>query len=168
MATIITRNTGGTAKNSPLTTTELDNNFINLNDDKYEAGDDIVVADFTATGDITVGITTGVAAAGNTQGTATSLTTTVNVVTSASANVTDGVILPAAVAGLYITVKNDTADNIKVYPPSSGIIDNESTNGAVTVPAEGSRSFVGVSTTKYNTVASTELAVYDSSGTRLN
>ena len=33
MATIITREVGGTAKNSPLTNAELDNNFINLNDE---------------------------------------------------------------------------------------------------------------------------------------
>ena len=32
MATIITREVGGTAKNSPLTNAELDNNFININD----------------------------------------------------------------------------------------------------------------------------------------
>ena len=32
MATIITREVGGTAKNGPLTNAELDNNFINLND----------------------------------------------------------------------------------------------------------------------------------------
>jgi hypothetical protein len=31
MATIVTRETGATAKGSPLTNTELDNNFINLN-----------------------------------------------------------------------------------------------------------------------------------------
>jgi hypothetical protein len=31
MATIITRQTGGTAKGSPLTNAELDNNFININ-----------------------------------------------------------------------------------------------------------------------------------------
>jgi hypothetical protein len=36
MATIITRQTGGTAKNSALTNTELDNNFINLNNNKVE------------------------------------------------------------------------------------------------------------------------------------
>lgn len=32
MATIVTREVGATAKGSPLTNTELDNNFINLND----------------------------------------------------------------------------------------------------------------------------------------
>ena len=31
MAVIITRETGATAKGSPLSSTELDNNFINLN-----------------------------------------------------------------------------------------------------------------------------------------
>jgi hypothetical protein len=36
MATIITRTKGGTAKNSPLTNEEVDDNFINLNTDKQE------------------------------------------------------------------------------------------------------------------------------------
>ena len=39
MTTIVTRITGGTAKNAPLTNTELDNNFINLNDNKVETAD---------------------------------------------------------------------------------------------------------------------------------
>jgi hypothetical protein len=37
MATIVTRITGGTAKGSPLTSAEIDQNFINLNTDKLEA-----------------------------------------------------------------------------------------------------------------------------------
>lgn len=37
MTTIVTRETGATAKNSPLTNTEIDQNFINLNDNKLEA-----------------------------------------------------------------------------------------------------------------------------------
>jgi hypothetical protein len=36
MSTIVTRETGDTAKGSPLTNTEVDNNFINLNSDKME------------------------------------------------------------------------------------------------------------------------------------
>lgn len=36
MSTIVTRQTGVSAKNSPLTNTELDTNFINLNNDKLE------------------------------------------------------------------------------------------------------------------------------------
>lgn len=42
MTTIITRLTGGTAKNAPLTNTELDTNFINLNNDKVEASANVV------------------------------------------------------------------------------------------------------------------------------
>jgi len=42
MSTIITRTNGATAKGSSLTHQELDNNFINLNTDKYQSGDDIV------------------------------------------------------------------------------------------------------------------------------
>jgi hypothetical protein len=36
MSTIVTRQTGATAKGAPLTNTEMDNNFINLNADKME------------------------------------------------------------------------------------------------------------------------------------
>jgi hypothetical protein len=36
MSTIVTRETGGTAKGSPLTNAEVDTNFINLNTDKME------------------------------------------------------------------------------------------------------------------------------------
>lgn len=41
MATIVTRETGATAKGSPLTNAEVDNNFINLNDDKLEASSNL-------------------------------------------------------------------------------------------------------------------------------
>lgn len=36
MTAVVTRSTGATAKGSPLTTAELDQNFINLNDKKVE------------------------------------------------------------------------------------------------------------------------------------
>lgn len=39
MATIVTRVTGATAKNAPLSNTEIDTNFINLNNDKVETAD---------------------------------------------------------------------------------------------------------------------------------
>ena len=39
MSTIVTRVTGATAKNSPLSNTEIDNNFINLNNDKLETSE---------------------------------------------------------------------------------------------------------------------------------
>ena len=46
MATITTR----AGKGSPLTNTEVDANFENLNTDKYESGDDIDVGTVTADG----------------------------------------------------------------------------------------------------------------------
>lgn len=89
MATIITRETGATAKGSPLTNLELDNNFINLN---TELGQKLPLAGGTMTGVITF-------AAGqtwptfnqNTTGSAATLTTarTINGVSfNGSANIT--------------------------------------------------------------------------------
>ena len=43
MSTLTTRS----GKGSPLTNTEVDSNFTNLNTDKYQSGDDIVVDDIT-------------------------------------------------------------------------------------------------------------------------
>ena len=49
MATIVTRETGDTAKGSPLTNTEVDNNFINLNSDKMEKTQNLADVSNTAT-----------------------------------------------------------------------------------------------------------------------
>jgi len=166
MATIVTRSTGVTAKGTPLTTTELDNNFINLNDSKYESGSDISVGDITASGDIVVGVSASVSTNGTDQASATLLTSTFNVVTTATAS--QGVKLPTASAGLYITVKNDTSVNIKLYPSSGGSIEDESTDAAIDLAAKSVLTLLGVSSTKYNKVSPPEIAIYDSSGTRLN
>jgi hypothetical protein len=56
MATIVTRQTGATAKNSPLTNAEVDTNFIELNTNKFEKSGDI--ADYV---DINTGATTSAA-----------------------------------------------------------------------------------------------------------
>jgi len=57
MTTIVTRLTGGTAKNAPLTNTELDNNFINLNTDKVEASANIVTLSGTGAIKVPAGTT---------------------------------------------------------------------------------------------------------------
>lgn len=49
MATIVTRSTGATAKGSPLTNTELDNNFININTNKLENSNNLSDVSNTAT-----------------------------------------------------------------------------------------------------------------------
>jgi hypothetical protein len=49
MSTIITRQEGDTAKNAPLTNSELDTNFINLNGDKMEKTSNLSDLNNTAT-----------------------------------------------------------------------------------------------------------------------
>ena len=104
------------SKGSPLTNTEVDTNFSNLNNDKYESGNNVSVGTLTASGNVTFGIAATVSAAGSTQGTATAITKTYNIVSTASAN--QGIVLPSAAAGLVINLYNVSGNTIKVYPLS--------------------------------------------------
>ena len=70
MSTLTLRSVKGT----PLTNTEVDNNFSNLNTDKYESGDSPSFADLSLTGSLTLSVAGTVTAAGSTQGDATALT----------------------------------------------------------------------------------------------
>lgn len=160
MATITTRS----GKGSALTNTEMDSNFTNLNTDKYESGDNISVGDVTSSGDHTASISTTITAAGTTQGDATALSKTFNVVTTATAN--QGVILPTAADGLLYTVINGTSVSIKVYPNTSETINNGTANAAISLPAGATTNLVGTSSTNWNTQV--ETPIYDSTGTRLN
>ncbi len=170
MSTIVTRSkaqTGGTAaKGSALSATEIDTNFINLNDDKYQSGDDVSVADLTTSGDVVFGTNASVLAAGSVQGDATAITSTYNVVTTASA--AQGVKLPTASSGLTLTVVNNTAADIKVYPNTSGTIDDNSANVAFDLRANTSVQLVGISSTGWKTLTPAGVEIYDASGTRLN
>ena len=160
MSTITTRS----GKGSPLTNSEVDANFTNLNSDKYESGDSIVADDLTSTGDITAAIGSSITAAGTVQGDATALTKTYNVVTTATAD--QGIKLPTAAAGLVYIVTNSTSVNVKVYPNTSGTINSGTTNAAIDLPAGASTQLVGTSSTNWITLV--ENVIYDSSGSRLN
>lgn len=163
MATITTRS----GKGSPLTNNEVDANFTNLNSDKYESGDSVSVDDLTVAGESIYSSTaTTVAAAGSTQGTATALTQTYNIVTTATASSAEGVVLPDAITGKVCTVLNLTAVTVKVYPASSESIDSGATNASKSLPPGASLTFVASSGTVWKSLQST--IVYDSSGTRLN
>lgn len=170
MSTIVTRATAQTdgtpAKGSALTSTELDTNFINLNDDKYENGDDVSVGDLTTSGDVVFGTDSSVSAAGSDQGTATAITSTYNIVTAATAS--QGVRLPTAISGLSITVVNNTSNDIKVYPNTSGTIDSGSANVAIDLRANTSVSLVGINSTGWKSLTPAGVEIYDSTGTRLN
>lgn len=110
---------------------------------------------FTAPGSVTVttalnkSTTTGISAAGSTQGTATALTTDYNVVSTVGAS--QGVVLPTATAGREVTIVNRGANVLSVYPASGAAIDGASTNAAVTVPVNGEISFFASSSTQWYT-----------------
>lgn len=79
---------------------------------------------------ITVAVGT-VAAAGSAQGDAAALPSTFNVVTAADG--TKGVILPTAVAGMTIIVKNNAAAALKIYPATGAAINAIAANGAYSI-----------------------------------
>ena len=160
MSTITLRSVKGT----PLTNTEVDTNFSNLNSDKYESGSSPSFADLTLTGSLTKSVAGTVTAAGTTQGDATALTKTLNMITTATAN--QGVKLPTAAAGLTIKVINTTAVTIKVYPNTSDVIDGGTVNVGVNLSPYSSVELVAQDAVDWYRV--TSLIVYDSSGNRLN
>ena len=173
MSTITLRS----VKGSPLTNTEVDNNFTNLNTDKYQSGDNVSAgtisgSTITATSTLTVGggsilsNDASVSAAGTTQGAATALTKTYNIVDSATASSAEGIKLPDVAAGLEAFVLNDTAVTIKIYPFASESIDAGSATAAVNLAAGHSLTLVGVSATKWNRMS--PVIIYNSSGTRVN
>jgi len=151
-------------KGTPLTNTEVDNNFDRLNTDKYQSGSSPSFADLALTGSLTKSVAGTVSAAGTTQGDATALTKTVNMITTATAN--QGVKLPTAAAGLTIKVVNTTAVTIKVYPNTSDVIDGGTVNVGVNLSPYSSVELVAQDDTDWYRV--TNLIVYDSSGNRLN
>ena len=160
MATITLRS----VKGSPLTNTEVDNNFNNLNTDKYQSGDNPSFGNLTLTGDFKPSISATVSAAGTNQSGATELSDVYNIVTSVSAG--QGVKLPTADAQLTYTVVNTTATNLLVYPNVSDKINGGTANAAVTVPGGSAVTFVAKDATDWYSL--TPVVVYDSSGTRLN
>ena len=160
MATITLRS----VKGSPLTNTEVDNNFNNLNTDKYEEGSNPSFGDLTLTGDFKPSISATVSAAGTNQSGATELADVYNIVTTVGSGA--GVKLPTAEAQLTYTVVNTTATNLLVYPNVSDKINGGTVNAAVTVPGGAAVTFVAKDATDWYSL--TSVVVYDSSGTRLN
>jgi hypothetical protein len=160
MATITLRS----SKGSPLTNAEVDGNFTNLNNDKYESGDDIAVDDLTSTGELTLSASATVTAAGSDQSGATSLTKTYNIVTTATAD--QGVKLPSAATGKMTTVVNNTSVSIKIYPATSESINALSANAAKSLAAGATIDLVCVSGTAWKSLE--QVLIFDSSGTQIN
>lgn len=104
-----------------------------------------------------------VSAAGSTQGTATSLTSDFNVVTTVSANT--GVKLPNPSAGRTVIVVNKGANALRVYPDTSDIIDALSANVHISVPVNGWISFNSISATQWYSTSNATVNVSLASGT---
>ena len=94
-----------------------------------------------------------VSAAGSTQGTATALTKSYNVVTTVA--VSTGVVLPtitAANVGFLVTIVNKGANALNVYPATGAAIDSAATNAAVSLPVNGTITVEASSATQWYSV----------------
>lgn len=77
-------------------------------------------------------IKTGIAAAGNSQATATALVNTVNVIASATATSADGVKLPSATPGARCIVINKSGQTLDVWPNSGDKVEGGSADAETT------------------------------------
>ena len=99
-------------------------------------------------------ITTGITAAGSTQGTATALTKEINVVSTVSSGA-NGVVLPAAVAGMVLIINNTSANTLNVYPATGAAINSGSANAAYSHSSAASIQYYATSGTQWYTVGAT-------------
>lgn len=96
-------------------------------------------------------LTTGITAAGTVQGDATALSADNDVHYVGTVASGTGVLLPNAGAQGEITVINDGANALKVYPPSGHTIQGSSINAAKTLPAGRARTFIQITSTYWIT-----------------
>jgi hypothetical protein len=150
-------------KGSPLTNTEVDDNFTNLNTDKYQSGDSPSFAALTLTASHTAAAEL-IVAAGSVQGDATAITKTHAIVTTATAD--QGVQLTAAALGLTHEVTNETAVNVKVYPQTGENINDLASNIAIDLAPGATLKFVARDGTEFRTRV--DVVIYDEGGNRLN
>jgi hypothetical protein len=95
---------------------------------------------------------TSISAAGTNQGTGTSLTKEINIVSTVASG--SGVVLPTAVAGMIINVTNTNANTLLVYPASGAQINSLGTNAGF---SQGTTTiqFIAPTTTQWYTVGAT-------------
>jgi hypothetical protein len=90
-------------------------------------------------------LATAVSAAGSSQSDAQAIAKQYNRVTTAAAG--QGVKLPTGEAGMLVTVANDGANTLKVYPVASSSIDSLSANAAVLLPVGWRAKFYALTAT---------------------
>lgn len=114
---------------------------------------DVTLVNPTVTGSITGAVrlpVAAVAATGSTQGNAAALSEGLNVVSAADG--TKGVVLPTAVAGMTVIVKNTAAAALKIYPATGGTINALSANAAYSITNLTSTLLVASSATQWYSV----------------
>jgi hypothetical protein len=100
-------------------------------------------------------VVTGIAAAGNSQATATQLTGDINVVASATATSADGVRLPKAMRGDVVAIYNADDGAIAVWPFSGDGINALGSNAEYTSMTTGKNAlFIAVSDTAWIAILS--------------
>jgi predicted RecA/RadA family phage recombinase len=112
------------------------------------SGDSTVQVELSEEGGVRVPTST-VAATGSVQGDAAQLQEGFNLVTAADG--TKGVVLPAAVAGMVVQVKNNTNAVLKVYPAASDTVNGLSANAAISVAAFTNAVFTAYDATAWYT-----------------
>lgn len=113
----------------------------------------IIGGNITTNNYILRSVATGISANGSTQGTATLLNKEINVVSTVSTN--EGVQLPSAIAGMVLTITNTSANDLLVYPMTSGTINSLSVDAAFTQLAGATIQFIAPTTTQWYTVGAT-------------
>jgi hypothetical protein len=104
-------------------------------------------------GYLDTGATDSISAAGTVQGNATVLTTEINNVTTVASGA--GVILPLAVGGLRVVVRNGGANALNVYPNTSDQINAAAANVAYSLAVGGTVEFVAMNATNWYTLNAT-------------
>lgn len=109
----------------------------------------VMFANGASLGSQTLGVASAtVAAAGTVQGDAAAITTGFTLVTGAT---NAGVLLPAAVAGLVVIIKNNVAGNMKVWPATGDGINAVAVNSAYTMATLTSAVFTAYDGTTWYT-----------------
>lgn len=94
-------------------------------------------------------VASGLTAAGSNQSTAYALTASFNEVTTVA--VGTGVRLGSTYAGADVTIWNRSVRTLRVYPPTAGTINDLTTNAADMIPPGQTKTYVGLTNTRYRT-----------------
>jgi hypothetical protein len=147
-------NTSGTL-GSPtwVTIAGLGNNLGAITATSVTSSGPITGTVITATNNHVYGVADSVTAAGTVQGDATAITKDINVITTAPSGA--GVRLPATTPGLRMTIVNEGANSVNVYPASGAQVNSLATNAAYSLAVGARLDFVSTTTTKWYTLNAT-------------